>query len=175
MQSNNIIVIVRMHPRCMALIPIRAPAGTVGTVPFTSSHASCSPGESELNPRTKRTYSVFNSMCMSHCVIEYDWLPMLSMQTQTNREHKLIFGFDFSVPQGLEDVSTYPTLFAELMATGKWTVDDLRKLAGLNFLRVMQEVEKVRDEFKKANVPPYEDVMLPRPKENNCTSADSLK
>ncbi|KAL1491336.1 hypothetical protein ABEB36_011945 [Hypothenemus hampei] len=74
------------------------------------------------------------------------------------------------VPQGLEDVSTYPTLFAELIGTGKWSVDDLKKLAGLNFLRVMQNVEKIRDEFRRANVPPYEDVM-PRPKGfGNCTS-----
>uniref|UniRef100_A0A6P7F1P1 Dipeptidase n=1 Tax=Diabrotica virgifera virgifera TaxID=50390 RepID=A0A6P7F1P1_DIAVI len=73
------------------------------------------------------------------------------------------------VPQGLEDVSSYPTLFAELIGTGKWTVDDLKKLAGLNFLRVFQEAEKIRDEFKKANVPPYEDVM-PKPKDTNCSS-----
>ncbi|RZC38394.1 Peptidase M19 domain containing protein [Asbolus verrucosus] len=75
------------------------------------------------------------------------------------------------VPQGLEDVSSYPTLFAELIGTGKWSVEDLKKLAGLNFLRVLQDVEKIRDEFKKANVPPYEDVLLPRPK-SNCTSQD---
>lgn len=78
--------------------------------------------------------------------------------------------FPFSVPQGLEDVSSYPTLFAELIGTGKWSVDDLKKLAGLNFLRVFQEAERIRDEFKKANVPPYEDVMLPKPKDSNCTS-----
>lgn len=75
-----------------------------------------------------------------------------------------------SVPQGLEDVSSYPTLFAELIGTGKWSVDDLKKLAGLNFLRVFQEAERIRDDFKKANVPPYEDVMLPKMKDNNCTS-----
>ncbi|KAJ8935203.1 hypothetical protein NQ318_002896 [Aromia moschata] len=74
------------------------------------------------------------------------------------------------VPQGLEDVSSYPALFAELIGTGKWSVDDLKKLAGLNFLRVFQEAERIRDEFRKANVPPYEDVMTPKPKENNCTS-----
>lgn len=75
-----------------------------------------------------------------------------------------------SVPQGLEDVSTYPTLFAELIGTGKWSVEDLKKLAGLNFLRVMQNVEKIRDEFKRANVPPYEDVMPRQKGTNNCTS-----
>ncbi|CAH2004250.1 unnamed protein product [Acanthoscelides obtectus] len=58
----------------------------------------------------------------------------------------------------------------ELIGTGKWTVDDLKKLAGLNFLRVFQEVEKIRDEFRRANVPPYEEVITPRPKDNNCTS-----
>lgn len=79
-----------------------------------------------------------------------------------------------SVPQGLEDVSSYPTLFAELIATGKWTVDDLKKLAGLNFLRVLRDVERVRDEFKKAKVWPYEDVLHPKPKENNCSSQDKL-
>jgi len=41
---------------------------------------------------------------------------------------------------GLEDVSTYPALFAELARRG-WTEADLRKLAGENILRVMTEVE----------------------------------
>lgn len=79
-----------------------------------------------------------------------------------------------SVPQGLEDVSSYPTLFAELIATGKWTVDDLKKLAGLNFLRVFQEVERVRDEFTRAKVLPYEDVLHPRPSKDNCSSQDKF-
>jgi membrane dipeptidase len=40
-------------------------------------------------------------------------------------------------------VSTYPTLFATLIGTGEWSIEDLKKLAGLNFLRVMKDVEKV--------------------------------
>lgn len=44
---------------------------------------------------------------------------------------------------GLEDVSKYPALFASLLASGAWSLDDLKKLAGLNFLRVFREVEKV--------------------------------
>lgn len=43
-------------------------------------------------------------------------------------------------PIGLEDVSTFPSLFAELSRRG-WTESDLRKLAGENMLRVMREVE----------------------------------
>lgn len=80
----------------------------------------------------------------------------------------------YSVPDGLEDVSSYPNLFAALIGTGKWTVEDLKKLAGLNFLRVFQDVEKVRDEFKKAKIPPYEDILIPRSKENNCSTQDPV-
>lgn len=48
-----------------------------------------------------------------------------------------------STPRGLEDVSQYPELFATLLASGMWTSEDLKKLAGLNFLRVFKEVERV--------------------------------
>lgn len=50
---------------------------------------------------------------------------------------------DFSVPRGLEDVSKYPVLFAELLRSGRWSIPELKGLAGLNFLRVMRRVEKV--------------------------------
>ncbi|XP_059089019.1 uncharacterized protein LOC131885096 isoform X2 [Tigriopus californicus] len=52
-----------------------------------------------------------------------------------------------STPAGLEDVSRYPALFVSLLASGTWSLDDLRKLAGLNFLRVFQEVERVASSF----------------------------
>ena len=42
--------------------------------------------------------------------------------------------------QGLEDVSTYPELFAELIRRG-WSDDNLRKLSRENILRVMRGVE----------------------------------
>jgi membrane dipeptidase len=44
--------------------------------------------------------------------------------------------------KGLEDVSCYPALLAELMRRG-YSKDDLKKLAGLNVLRVLHEAEKV--------------------------------
>jgi membrane dipeptidase len=44
--------------------------------------------------------------------------------------------------EGLEDVSKYPALFAELLRRG-YSHDDLKKIAGLNVLRVMREVEAV--------------------------------
>jgi len=43
-------------------------------------------------------------------------------------------------PIGLEDVSTYPQLFAELIRRG-WKDADLKKLAGLNMLRVIRANE----------------------------------
>jgi len=55
-------------------------------------------------------------------------------------------GSDFdgitTTPDGLEDVSKFPDLIAELLRRG-WTAQDIRKLAGLNLLRVMSEAERV--------------------------------
>ena len=44
---------------------------------------------------------------------------------------------------GLEDVSTYPLLVAELLRRG-YTDDDIKKIAGRNILRVMRGAEAVR-------------------------------
>jgi membrane dipeptidase len=46
------------------------------------------------------------------------------------------------VVKGLEDVSTYPNLFAELAHRG-WSDADMKKLAGENVLRVLEQAEKV--------------------------------
>ncbi len=46
------------------------------------------------------------------------------------------------LPTGLETVATYPALFAELARRG-WSDDNLRKLAGTNFLRVLRANEAV--------------------------------
>ncbi len=45
-------------------------------------------------------------------------------------------------PRGLEDVSGYPRLFAELVRRG-WSDEDLARLADGNSLRAMQEAERV--------------------------------
>jgi membrane dipeptidase len=50
--------------------------------------------------------------------------------------------------QGLEDVSTYPALFAELVRRG-WSDADLKKLAGENVLRVLARAEDVAARLKK--------------------------
>ena len=60
-------------------------------------------------------------------------------------------GSDFdgisTVPVGLEDVATFPYLIAELLRRG-WREDEVRKVVGLNALRVMREVERVAREMR---------------------------
>jgi len=60
-----------------------------------------------------------------------------------------------SLPLGLEDVSTYPDLFAELLRRG-YSEEDLKKIAGLNMLRVLKGAEEVsamlREEWEPSEV-----------------------
>ncbi|KAF7211824.1 dipeptidase 2 [Nothobranchius furzeri] len=49
-----------------------------------------------------------------------------------------------SFPKGLEDVSKYPAIIQELLRRN-WTEDELADVLRRNFLRVFEEVEKVRD------------------------------
>jgi len=61
-------------------------------------------------------------------------------------------GSDFEgftgAPDGLQDVSCYPALLAELMRRG-YTPEEIKKLAGRNLLRVFREVEQVSAELKR--------------------------
>jgi membrane dipeptidase len=65
-------------------------------------------------------------------------------------------GSDFdgidTVPEGLEDVSRFPHLFAELIRRG-WSDEDLRKLAGGNLLRVLRAAEASAARLQKIRQP----------------------
>jgi membrane dipeptidase len=65
-------------------------------------------------------------------------------------------GSDFDgiseVVVGLEDVSTFPALFAELVKRG-WSDADLKKLAGENVLRVLGQAEQVAARLQKERQP----------------------
>ncbi|MBI2222399.1 MAG: membrane dipeptidase [Acidobacteria bacterium] len=65
-------------------------------------------------------------------------------------------GSDFdgitSTPVGLEDVSTYPALTAELLRRG-YSEADVKKIIGLNILRVMREAERVSARLQKQRGP----------------------
>ena len=53
---------------------------------------------------------------------------------------------------GLGDVSTYPSLFAELIRRG-WSDDDLRKLAGRNVLRALRSAESTAARLRREREP----------------------
>jgi membrane dipeptidase len=55
-------------------------------------------------------------------------------------------GVGDTLPDGLEDVATYPPLLAELMRRG-WSDADIAKLAGGNVLRVMEAAARVKEEL----------------------------
>ncbi|HET6836754.1 MAG TPA: dipeptidase [Gemmatimonadales bacterium] len=65
-------------------------------------------------------------------------------------------GSDFdgidTVPEGLEDVSRFPYLFAELIRRG-WSDADLKKLAGGNLLRALRAAEATSARLRKARQP----------------------
>jgi membrane dipeptidase len=62
-------------------------------------------------------------------------------------------GSDFDgitqVPVGLENVAKFPDLLAELLRRG-WSDEDVRKVAGLNALRVLRTAERVAAESAAA-------------------------
>jgi membrane dipeptidase len=55
-------------------------------------------------------------------------------------------------PVGLEDVSTFPALIAELLRRG-WKPEDAKKVIGLNVLRVMRQVEAVAARLQRERGP----------------------
>ena len=65
-------------------------------------------------------------------------------------------GSDFdgvtTLPVGLEDVSKYPALTAELLRRG-WPDMDIRKALGLNVLRVMRNAEGIAARLQKERAP----------------------
>jgi membrane dipeptidase len=57
-----------------------------------------------------------------------------------------------SMVKGLQDVTTYPVLFAELLRRA-WSEEDLVKLAGQNHLRAMRDMEQVAAQLQRATPP----------------------
>lgn len=78
------------------------------------------------------------------------------------------FGGDYDgvtrLPTGLEDVSKYPDLVAELLRRG-WTDDEVKDALGRNLIRVFKAVEMVRDSLNSTapdDIPiPLEQVQNP--------------
>lgn len=70
--------------------------------------------------------------------------------------HAVGIGADYdgtdAMPSGLEDVSTYPAVFAELAGRG-WTEEELRGLASENVLRVLESADADYDAFMAGAAP----------------------
>ena len=62
-------------------------------------------------------------------------------------------------PVGLEDVSTYPALFKELLIRG-YSDQDIAKIAGENILRAWSEAEAIAQRLQQLE-PPREDQPAP--------------
>lgn len=58
----------------------------------------------------------------------------------------------YGTVEGLEDVSCYPALLAELHRRG-FSPEQLKKIAGLNFLRVFRQVERISMELQSHSRP----------------------
>lgn len=53
-----------------------------------------------------------------------------------------------------------------------WSIEELRKLAGLNLLRVLGAAERVAKDLASAHVVPYEEVPPRTLDVHNCSSQD---
>ncbi|XP_071512537.1 uncharacterized protein [Panulirus ornatus] len=102
--------------------------------------------------------------CSEHATVR-DVVDHINHVRQIAGVQHVGIGADFDgvnkLPNGLEDVSRYPHLFAELLSDSSWSIEDLKMLAGQNLLRVMRDVEKVRVEMSKQRVAPYEEEVPP--------------
>lgn len=65
-----------------------------------------------------------------------------------------------TTPVGLEDVSSYPRLFAELIRRG-WSDADLKKLAGENVLRALRAAEATAARLQKEREPSTRTITAP--------------
>ncbi|XP_032925880.1 dipeptidase 1-like [Catharus ustulatus] len=79
------------------------------------------------------------------------------------------FGGDYDgvtgLPTGLEDVSKYPALVAELLARN-WTEEEVKGALAENLLRVFRQVERVKTDLQ--NTAPYESPIALEELEGSC-------
>jgi membrane dipeptidase len=62
-----------------------------------------------------------------------------------------------SMPVGLEDVTRFPSLIAELLRRG-YTDEEAKKVAGLNLLRAMKTMEEVSEKLRREDRPSLADL-----------------
>ncbi|XP_035697196.1 dipeptidase 1-like isoform X2 [Branchiostoma floridae] len=76
------------------------------------------------------------------------------------------------VPIGLEDVSKYPNLLEELIVRG-WTDDQIKKLLGLNLIRVFKKTEEVSRNLRRT-MDPLDDLIPEQAVANETCRTDRI-
>lgn len=127
---------------------------SVVMVNFSPEFISCLPSNSsteipDLYPPNSTIHQVARHIMYIGSLIGYDHVGVGS-------------DFDgiFSTPDGLEDVSKFPDLVAELLKMGV-TDADAGKVVGANILRVWADADKVALKMQKDGVLPAEDKIKP--------------
>ncbi|KAH8664309.1 putative dipeptidase [Xylariales sp. PMI_506] len=144
------------HPRNVPddILQLVKKTNSIVMINFAPDFISCKDvgsenGVPEFVPETSNLAQVANHITYIGDLIGYDHVGL---------------GSDFdgigSTPAGLEDVSKYPDLFAELLRRGV-SDKDAAKIAGGNILRVWKAVEDVAAKLQAEGFPVMEDDLVP--------------
>jgi membrane dipeptidase len=115
-------------------------------------------------------YSNFITNKPNEATIDHAIRHLNHIRNKIGADHVGI-GSDFdgveAMPKGLDDVSKFPQLFDRLArAPYFWSAEELRKLAGLNTIRIFKQAEFVRDSLR------YEPVIEDLIPSDDITSAN---
>ena len=94
--------------------------------------------------RQKYRKLIVLNITLRNCNIKYNFKKIILLNiTLKNLNINFLQLIFHRTPSGLEDVSKYPQLFAELLRGKDWSINDLKKVAGLNLLRVFKQVREI--------------------------------
>ena len=140
------------HPRNVPddILRLVKETNSVVMVNFSPDFISCIPSDSstglpDLYPQNSTLHQVARHIIHIGELIGYDHVGIGS-------------DFDgiFDTPRGLEDVSKFPDLVAELLEMGV-ADEDAAKIIGMNILRVWNDAEETSKQMQKEGVLPVED------------------
>ena len=140
------------HPRNVQddVLRLVKQTNSIVMVNFSPDFISCIPSDSDTGipdfyPPNATLHQVVRHVTYIGDLIGYDHVGL---------------GSDFdgieATPRGLDDVSKYPDLVAELLTMGV-SDEDAAKVVGLNILRVWGDAEKQATEMQKRGVLPAQD------------------
>jgi membrane dipeptidase len=137
---------------------------------FSPDFVSCVPNTTDTSSHLPVSISLANSTVLlpapsmpvfydKNSTLQHVARHIIHIGSQIGYDHVgLGSDFDgiFSTPKGLEDVSKFPDLVAELLRLGI-SDDDAKKIVGGNVLRAWREVEETSARLKRQGTLPAED------------------